>query len=260
MEVYMRNVKIRFVDFWDNHNRSDASLFKLLSKRFQIEISDNPDFIIYSVYGYEHLKYDCVRIFFTAEQCSPDFDICDYAIGYDYLTYGDRYVRIPAFALLDYTAEDLINIDNSPELNHIKASERDFCSYVYSNRKAEKYRREFFLSLSQYKKVDSAGRDLNNTGFLVNSKIDFLSNYKFNIAIENGSYPGYVTEKIMDAFAAGTVPIYFGDPLVAKDFNPTSFINLRSFNTIDDAIKHIMLVDNDVKLYNSYLSSKKFNK
>lgn len=36
--------------------------------------------------------------------------------------------------------------------------------------------------------------------------------YKFCIAMENSISPGYVTEKVFDALAAGCVPVYFGSP------------------------------------------------
>lgn len=37
-----------------------------------------------------------------------------------------------------------------------------------------------------------------------------LREYNFVIAFENSDYPGYITEKIIDAFRAGTVPLYWG--------------------------------------------------
>lgn len=35
-------------------------------------------------------KYDCIKIFFTGEEQSPDFNIADYAVGYDDIRFGDR--------------------------------------------------------------------------------------------------------------------------------------------------------------------------
>ena len=55
-------------------------------------------------------------------------------------------------------------------------------------------------------------------------KLAFQRQYRFSIAYENSRDPGYVTEKIVDAFAAGTVPIYWGDPLIKQEFNPDSFV------------------------------------
>ena len=62
--------------------------------------SEDPDYIIYSGFGNDHLKYDCIRIFFTGECITPDFNECDYAIGFDRLTFGDRYARIPLYNIL----------------------------------------------------------------------------------------------------------------------------------------------------------------
>ena len=36
--------------------------------------------------------------------------------------------------------------------------------------------------------------------------------------------PGYVTEKIVNAFLAGSIPIYWGSRAVLEIFNPESFI------------------------------------
>ena len=41
-------------------------------------------------------------------------------------------------------------------------------------------------------------------------KIDYMKDFKFNICPENMDVPNYVTEKIFDAFQAGTIPIYHG--------------------------------------------------
>jgi hypothetical protein len=42
-------------------------------------------------------------------------------------------------------------------------------------------------------------------------KKEYLKQFLFNICAENASVKGYVTEKIFDALAAGTIPIYWGD-------------------------------------------------
>ncbi len=63
-----------------------------------------------------------------------------------------------------------------------------------------KVRNNFFLKISKYKKVDSGGLALNNIGYIVKNKLEFIKDYKFTIAFENSSYSGYTTEKITDAF------------------------------------------------------------
>ena len=61
-------------------------------------------------------------------------------------------------------------------------------------------------------------------------KHTLLSAYKFTLAIENCEFPGYVTEKIFDALAAGSIALYRGAPDI-EDFVPASaFIDLRNFD------------------------------
>lgn len=50
-------------------------------------------------------------------------------------------------------------------------------------------------------------------------KWDSLSTYRYAIIVENEKAPGYFTEKLIDAFAVGTVPIYWGCPDVDQYFD-----------------------------------------
>ena len=64
-------------------------------------------------------------------------------------------------------------------------------------------------------------------------KIKTISAYKFTICFENVSYPGYVTEKIIDCFVAGVIPIYLGAPDIDKFVPANSFIDMRKFNSCE---------------------------
>jgi hypothetical protein len=57
-------------------------------------------------------------------------------------------------------------------------------------------------------------------------KEDVLRDYCFSITIENERYSNYYTEKLMDCFACGTIPIYYGTPDVSKMFNMDGIILL----------------------------------
>jgi hypothetical protein len=54
-----------------------------------------------------------------------------------------------------------------------------------------------------------------------------LQDYMFSICIENGIYETYYTEKILDCFACGTVPVYLGSPDISDYFNPDGIIVLN---------------------------------
>ncbi len=67
------------------------------------------------------------------------------------------------------------------------------------------------------------------------------SNYKFVIAMENKIVKGYITEKIVNAFRSGSIPIYWGDPEIAKDiFNEKAFICVNDFDTLDECANYVV--------------------
>src|SRR5438309_10477229 len=79
-------------------------------------------------------------------------------------------------------------------------------------------------------------------------KIEFLKRYKFNIAFENASLPGYTTEKIVEPMAARCLPIYWGNPLIHREFNPKSFLNYVDFRDEAALIERIIELDqNDAR-------------
>jgi len=112
----------------------------------------------------------------------------------------------------------------------------------------------FFKELSKYKRVDSPGRSCRNMATITEcvnknhkllkyeEKVKFLQSYKFNICFENACAPGYTTEKIYHAMLANCIPIYWGNPLVHRDFNSKSFINPygRKHKTIKHMIKYMV--------------------
>jgi hypothetical protein len=129
-----------------------------------------------------------------------------------------------------------------------------FCNFIYSNRAAGPERDALFHALNSSKPVLSAGRHLNNTvsadarhpGLEPNAaKRRLMSECRFSLALENSSHPGYVTEKIADAFLARSVPIYWGDPLVSQEFNPAAFIHARDFESHSALVDHILELDRD---------------
>ena len=60
----------------------------------------------------------------------------------------------------------------------------------------------------------------------ISNKEQGLEEYMFSICIENGVYKTYYTEKILDCFACGTVPVYLGAPDIGDHFNKDGIIVL----------------------------------
>lgn len=95
----MKTIKVKFIDWYAGHSPTENMVYRLLSRKFNLQISDNPDYILDGGLGIEHLKYDCIKILLIGENIVPDFNCFDYAIGFDYLNFGDRYLRFPLYAL-----------------------------------------------------------------------------------------------------------------------------------------------------------------
>jgi len=66
----------------------------------------------------------------------------------------------------------------------------------------------------------------------IESKNEGLDDYCFSLVIENSKVNGYFTEKILDCFLTGTVPIYWGDPSIGEIFDINGIIVLNSLNDI----------------------------
>lgn len=83
------------------------------------------------------------------------------------------------------------------------------------------------------------------------SKKDILKNYKFSICFENTiNYSGYITEKIFDCFAAGTVPIYYGAPNVQSYIPISCFIDFRDFLNYESLYQYLVnMPENEYQCY-----------
>ncbi len=272
----MKTVKIKFSGMTGVFDPENNFITNILKKSFVVELSDTPDYLFYTIESKDYLNYDCIRIFFTVENLVPDFNICDYGIGFSRINFGDRYFRYPLFLVDGFIAYQNDDYNNDLQLalqKHLHVDEymrekSSFCSFVYSNSSGAKCREQFFHALSEYKHVDSGGRYMNNIGKAIESKLEFQTKSKFVIAFENTSTPGYTTEKIVGAYAAGAIPIYWGDPDIEAVFNPDSFINCNKYGltaygdnqkAIEDIIDVIKKIDEDDSLYRKYLETSAFN-
>ena len=243
----MDSITVKFVDFWPTFDRQANPFVRALSQRYQVEVipSDSPiaaDLLFYSRCGNKQFLREpesSIRIYYTGENDVPDFNCCDYALSFHRLDFGPRHMRFPLYLLYEYD-EAL----NPPSLTDDEALSRDFCSVVLRNANNCDPRRIAIIdAIGQYKPLAYGGPRRNNVGAPVEEKIPFIKDYKFNLALENSDVPGYVTEKIVEPFAAPTVPIYWGTADVVRDFNPAAFINAADFPSISSLMDEIKRLD-----------------
>jgi len=248
----MKMIRVGFTDFWPHFDPKQNRIRDILASHYDVVVSDKPDFLFYADHGWAHLRHDCVTVCYTGENTTPDFNVCDYAIGPHSLHFGDRYLKAPYAGL---RSEYPPPVKDAPPLASLAG--RKFCNCVYSKGVgADPFRLEFFHRLSEYKRVDSGGRLENNVGGPVTDKLAFLSQYKFTLAFENSVVDGYTTEKILHPMQADSIPIYWGNPNVGIDFNERAYIHVRnqSPEAVEAAIEEVIALDKDDEAYRRKLA------
>ena len=181
--------------------------------------------------------------------------------------------------MLTILYEDFVGfLGNKPTqrvLTNRQTPKTNFCAFIYYHFDPKltqvKARGDFCAELMRYKKVSCPGRVMNNVQapdymILENATEDFsvgliryLAECKFFICFENQlsskQEPNglrFVTQKILSAFIAGSIPIYSGYREIAELFNPEAFINADDFSTHQELIEYIKEVDSSPELTAAY--------
>lgn len=256
----MKKIKINFVDFWTGFDKTNNYFYNLLIQKYDLIIDENPDILFYSCHSNQYLNYKCTRVFYTGENVRPDFLACDFAFSFDYTTKKNHF-RLPLYSLyIDHHTmlDQLQTISTREEARKIWKTKTKFCCMVVSNPNSPK-RLEFFSNLSKIKQVDSGGSVWNNVGGKVADKAQFIKDYKFVISFENCQFKGYTTEKIMEPIGEDCIPIYWGNPVVYKDFNSKRFIDYNAFKTEEELIARLVEIDQNDEFAIEMLLQPTFN-
>ncbi len=208
-----------------------------------------------------------IRIFDGTECCLPDLNIFDYGDTlYSGIVLEDRVIQKPIFNYYTYSIDDekLINtVTNISDATRLlkQGIKSKFCNFIYHNAKAHHKRDEIYFDLSEYKHIDSLGVHLCNvtleeSGIKRRNDEDWYMGsviaknpYKFSIAAENASAPGYTTEKIITSLMAHTVPIYWGNPKISEIINKECYIDANQFNNKEELIEAVRRIDCDDALW-----------
>jgi len=270
-EEERRRRRIAFVDFWpgfDNDTDKGVSKRWFAENLVDAEIVgpyDNPAVVVFSCFGHSHVFYHGVKLVcYIGENVRPPVREVPLCLSFDHLSNVPPQVhtRLPLWVLYRevHAVLRLHEARLRGEADSSPSRRQGFCSWVASNESEydASVRLRFVKLLSQrYKQVACGGKCLNNVGGPVADKLEFLRGYRFNVAFENASHPGYCTEKLLHAFAAGCVPIYWGDPFESEgnkgDFNPAALISAHDFASFEELVERVRAVDQDSRLLESYL-------
>lgn len=253
----MRPLRVAFSDWVGDTHPAVERLIRLLMARRPVVRADftDADLLIYSDFGERHWDFKGLKVYLTGENMRPDFDQCDLAYSPVELTGDPRAVRFPYYAQVLPELGSLVRpdaYDARPLLDR-----PGFACFVASNPRGPE-RNRFFRALHRRRALVSAGRHFNTTGKPLTDKLALLRDFRFNLAFENTSSPGYVTEKLVEPLLAGSIPIYWGASDVGREFDLGCMINVADFPTDQAAIDHILAVDADPRARLSLLSTPPF--
>jgi alpha(1,3/1,4) fucosyltransferase len=260
----MDKLKVAFIDFWP-HFTIENIFLPILEKNFEVIIDEiKPDVIFHSVFSKNYQKYKCRKILYIAENFRPTQFDTDYTISYDPHTETNYFLPVWQYYMILYPEyKDLLF--NRVNLNSFER----FCSYIVSNG-GNFMRNGIFNTLNNYKKVHSYGKYMTNDFSLIrlsksgvvnnkelaagsfwrSEKLKFLRDHthKFAVAFENAYTPYYNTEKLMDGYLVGSIPIYWGDPRINQDWNEEAFINTKG--NLEKTLNIIKHIDNNEYAFN----------
>ena len=141
---------------------------------------------------------------------------------------------------------ELLKISNKFEFLHVGG-----CWIEKEDRKIHKKNKKISTIVS--KKYGSEGYDLRHkivedvpnidvfgNGYNeIPNKIFGLKDYQYSIVVENCRSDFYFTEKIIDCFITGTVPIYWGCPSINKFFDGNGIIIFEDISDLKNKIDNL---------------------
>jgi hypothetical protein len=164
----------------------------------------------------------------------------------------DNIIDCPFFVYYCYGVSRLDRLQ--PIYRYMKAYwfiPEKFCCMIVSNGNVAS-RNKILHLVNQYKRVDSAGKYMNNMAditeldchYTSEEFIKFIAQYKFMICFENTIEGTYITEKIVNPFLARTIPIYFGTSYCNQVFNKDAFLYLedeseKSYQALLEKVKEL---------------------
>jgi len=142
--------------------------------------------------------------------------------------------------------------------NHKVSEKSKLISIIASNKRGNlghDMRHQFIDTYSSHFNLDIFGGLTSGGGYNpIAEKSEGLSDYMFSVVFENLKKEHLFTEKIIDCFLTGTIPIYWGANKITDYFNKDGIILVENFENIKDIIKDINPV-----FYQSRLSAVREN-
>jgi len=176
----------------------------------------------------------------------------------------DNRINMPLFVPYMYCNGLVDRLSGNAKQSLVPWSEKNPVCAIISNPSGH-VRNRFLERLERVVPIHYAGRYKTNVPRLEgayndDNMIDFVSNYKFIVSMENTSEGTYITEKIITGMLAGIVPIYWGSPHVRDYFCADRFLCLDCEDdaTMDALIAKVIAIMNNEDAYMKMCSADVF--
>lgn len=229
-------MEIKIVDNCFSHvsysSLQDSKLFKWLRTNETKDVCVFTDSMIFSAVNYpDKIKIAWLIEPMAIQKNTYDFiernhHLFDYVFTFDenLLKLGPKFIFYP-FGGCWITTENQILHNKSKLLSIIASGKKQTNGHV--------------LRHDVINRLSSRGVFIDVFGFgykPVENKIESLKDYRFSIVIENSKKDFYFTEKIIDCFRTGVVPIYWGCPSINNFFNIEGILTFDNLEELDEII------------------------
>ena len=223
---------------------------EVLKRKFVGEKNDLVSLqILHGQYNYSRPRDGFINIWYTSENVRPPLDQnWDIYLSFDSDNIDCRNLYLPFWVTRLGGSIELAQQAVDSMCNKRSASEvpSKFASLVASN--PERIRMGFVNFLKKEAEIDVYGK----LGVSIRDKSECISNYKFNLAFENDLYPGYVTEKVFDAWKSRSIPVWRG--LDAENYlNKNAFLNATK-SSFSEILHSMVEISNNLDHFNHYVT------
>lgn len=242
-----------------NFNESDILFESVFSDKTYINDKKWKYTIFFNGESQERIVYDIFKNNRHRLSKIPEYDVI---LTGKFTNKSIKTVNTPLFICYIYS-NNYFNLLQNPSPN-ILVPKKNICA-VISNSNCPK--RNYFLDkLQKIVKIDYAGNFRNNTpkipgAYNSDEILNFYSQYKFVICLENTKQETYITEKIINGLLARTIPIYWGSNNIYDYFNKERFINIPNLSeiVINKVISDIVSIMSDENKYLQMVNKPIFN-
>ena len=260
-------ITIAYINFWKDPENDTYFTDFININIGQVKLvnyNENPDILIASCSGniniIKNIKAKC-KIFYYGENLNNYYpynneqlllNTFDLIVGFKKTNIEKKQIRFPLWLMYykfyNYTPEhNLINyIENKYKEN--KNKNKTIFATLVARHDREGQRTKICNEIETYTSITNTNitntntnykimypgifrNNTNNIGLRTEDKINYISQSIYNICPENSAFECYFTEKVFQAFEAGTIPLYWAIDLPEKGLineNKYCFCNISN--------------------------------